>query len=43
MLVNMTLMEVHLHHLDVLILITDQENKIKRRDDKFNFYYKYNF
>jgi len=36
MVVNMILMVVHLRHLDVHILITDQENKTKRKDDKFN-------
>jgi len=30
--VNMTLMEVHLHHLDAHILIIDQENKTRRKD-----------
>lgn len=31
--VNMTLMVVHLHHLDDHIPITGQENKTKRKGD----------
>jgi len=34
MAVNMTPMAVHLHHRDVLILIIDQENKTRRKDDE---------
>lgn len=35
-LVNMILMVVHSHHLGVHILTIGQENKIKRKDVKFD-------
>lgn len=37
MVVNMILMAVHLLLLDGHTLIIDQENKTKKKDDKFNF------